>query len=319
MAEFQSDGRGQTFSVAITTYHQAPFIGAAIESVLAQTRVPDEIVVIDDGSRDGTARVVDRFGARVRLRRSRNRGVAGARNLAMSETRGDLVALLDGDDLMCPTKIERCLMAVRDVPDVQVIVHDIETVSADARRVLDRGPVARVISRRGRDLPSQPVDCWRALVEDHFIWTSSQVVIRRNLYFEIGQSNPRFRVGDYDLYLRLAERVRFVLVPEVLIQWRQHDASASGSGRGRQMTWAVDRARVLGAQARHPVASRRASAGRPERRTGCYCPRDPAPGRVRVVAHGPRVLPCRSPVPVGACRAGGIGDAGACAYAAARC
>ena len=64
MAEFQPEGRGQTFSVAIATYNQAPSIGAAIESVLAPSRVPYEIVVVDDGSRDDTARLVDRFGPR---------------------------------------------------------------------------------------------------------------------------------------------------------------------------------------------------------------------------------------------------------------
>jgi len=248
-------------SVAITTYNQARFIGATIESVLAQTCPPDEIVVVDDGSQDGTAEVVGQFGDRVRLVRQRNGGVTRARNRAVRECRGDFVALLDGDDLWLPTKLERCLAALRLTPEAEVIAHDIETVSEDARQVLERGPMtARVAGLTAGDPPLFR-DCWQDLVADNPIWTTSQVMMRRDTFLAAGMSNPRFGNGsDYDLYLRLAGRLKFLLVPEVLTQWRQHDRSASGAGYERRLaTWRADAAAVLGTHARREGPARAAA------------------------------------------------------------
>src|SRR6476661_6221086 len=104
-------------SVVITTYNYERFIAAAIESVLGQTVRPDEIVVVDDGSTDGTAAVVARYAAQgVRYIRQANAGAGAARNRGIRETRGDLLAFLDADDRWRPDKLARQLAHLRRYP-----------------------------------------------------------------------------------------------------------------------------------------------------------------------------------------------------------
>lgn len=96
-------------SVLIPAYNAAGCVSRAIESVLAQTVPPLEILVVDDGSADGTAEVVERFGAPVRLLRQANGGPAAARNHAARKASGEWLALLDADDAWLPQKLERQL------------------------------------------------------------------------------------------------------------------------------------------------------------------------------------------------------------------
>jgi glycosyltransferase involved in cell wall biosynthesis len=241
-----------TITAAITTYNQAPFIGATIESVLAQTRPADDIVVVDDGSTDQTPEVVAKY-SDVRVIRQQNRGIAGARNRAVREARGELVAFLDGDDIWRANKLQRCADVAARVGRAAVIVHDIDAVSGDLKRVIVGEPVLQLVKRANRDSAPVALDCWSHLIDDNFIWTTSQVMIARDAYLGAGQSNRLFPIGsDYDLYLRLAEREPFVLVPEVLALWRQHDNSASGTGDARAFNWALEKMRVLRA---HSVAA----------------------------------------------------------------
>jgi GT2 family glycosyltransferase len=242
-----------TIAVAITTYNQARFIETTLASVLAQTRSPDEIIVVDDGSTDATPSILQRYTPRVRVIRQANGGVARARNRAVQEATSDLVALLDGDDLWMPDKIEACLSAAAAAGGGRVIVHDIETISADASATLQRHPMRESLRQSTGTDQEGVLDAWAPLVKGNFVWTTSQVVIDRRLYEEVGASDPRFPVAsDYDLYLRLAARTPFVIVPKVLARWRQHDASASGVHQERWLNWAVEIARVL--QARAAVA-----------------------------------------------------------------
>src|SRR4051812_42865104 len=98
--------RAPTVSVAMAAYNSERWIGETIESILAQTRPPDQIVVVDDGSTDETARVLARFGDRLEVVRQPNAGAPRAYNRAFAEARGDYVALASSDDLWDPRKLE---------------------------------------------------------------------------------------------------------------------------------------------------------------------------------------------------------------------
>ena len=92
-------------SVVVTAHNHGPYIGPALESVLAQTYPNTELIVVDDGSNDSTADIAASFIPRVRLLRRRGLGVAGARNAGVRAARGELIALLDGDDIWEPEKL----------------------------------------------------------------------------------------------------------------------------------------------------------------------------------------------------------------------
>lgn len=99
-------------SVVIPAYNAARFIAEALQSVLAQTAPPGEILVIDDASSDATAEIAASFGATV-ICHTQRRGVSAARNAAIAHANGDFVALLDADDVWRPEKLERQLAAFR--------------------------------------------------------------------------------------------------------------------------------------------------------------------------------------------------------------
>ena len=107
-----------TVSVIIPTYNRAHLLPRALESVLAQTFEDLEVLVVDDGSTDGTEAVVTGYDDRVRyLRQPQNAGVSAARNRGLREARGEFVAFLDSDDEWFPEKLARQVERFRELPD----------------------------------------------------------------------------------------------------------------------------------------------------------------------------------------------------------
>ena len=131
-----------TFSVVIATYNSAATIAEAIESALAQTLPPLEVIVGDDGSTDHTAAALEPYWERIRYFRQEHRGVASARNAALGMARGEFFAVLDADDAYLPERLEAlaALSAVRP---------DLDLLSTDLVYEVDGRPVG---SLRG-DLP----------------------------------------------------------------------------------------------------------------------------------------------------------------------
>ena len=94
-------------SCVITAWNDELYLGEAVESILSQAYEPFELIVVDDGSTDGTADVVAGFGDRLRYVHQPNAGCSAARNLGIRESNGDLIAFLDADDLWLPGKLDR--------------------------------------------------------------------------------------------------------------------------------------------------------------------------------------------------------------------
>src|ERR1700730_16992783 len=110
-------------SILIPAYNSEQWIGDAIRSALAQSWQCKEIIVVDDGSRDGTATVARRFASKeVAVVSTENQGAAAARNHAMQLSQGDYIQWLDADDLLAPDKIERQLAALREVDDRRLLL-----------------------------------------------------------------------------------------------------------------------------------------------------------------------------------------------------
>jgi glycosyltransferase involved in cell wall biosynthesis len=186
-------------SVCITCYNEADFVEEAVRSVLGQTAADriEQIIIVDDGSTDGSPEKLQRLAeetGRILLITQENRGLPAARNRAMREATGDLIAFLDGDDVWAPTKIEKQMAAFGD-PLVGLVYSDYVDF-LDKR--LDRGMLVCVRRLRGRG-PS--------LAKDYYLRDApimpSTAAIRREVLERIGGFDEGSRIGeDTDYWMR---------------------------------------------------------------------------------------------------------------------
>lgn len=194
-------------SVVIPTYNRAQFLPAAIASIRAQTHACGEIIIVDDGSTDDTAAVVEQIGADVRYVRQDNAGPAAARNRGISEARGDVIAFLDTDDRWLPTKTERQLAVLSKHPEVALVGADMAVEDSLGRELLSsnfahRGLLPMFEHLAGSPVPNAPGQ----LLAVNFINTSTVMIRREALEAERG-FDPRLRYGeDLELWLRIAAR-----------------------------------------------------------------------------------------------------------------
>jgi glycosyltransferase involved in cell wall biosynthesis len=140
-----SPGRGgreshPLVSILINNYNYAPFLGAAIDSALAQTYDNIEVIVVDDGSTDSSRRIIRNYGHRVTAVFKQNGGQASAFNAAFAASRGDILCFLDADDVFLPEKIEMIVQIFRDQPDSEWCFDRVQTFDHDSG---ERQPPAR--------------------------------------------------------------------------------------------------------------------------------------------------------------------------------
>ena len=134
----QGPGVPGLVSVCIPTYNRAYILGATLDSVLAQTYRPLEVIVVDDGSTDGTEALVARYGDRVRYIRQANAGLAAARNSGLKAARGEFIALQDSDDQWMPWKVAAQVALMRRVPELSLVWTDMTAVDPSGRVVRER-------------------------------------------------------------------------------------------------------------------------------------------------------------------------------------
>ncbi|MBW3636700.1 MAG: glycosyltransferase [Armatimonadetes bacterium] len=195
-------------SVVIPTFNRGAAIAATLDSVLNQTHAPLEIIVVDDGSTDGTADfIAAHYGNKVRLIRQQNSGVARARNRGLRESRGEWIAFCDHDDRFHPQKFER--FSAFDGEDVGVIV-----------------PRWREVGAQIHESPSvAPRNAFSWLFGWHNPIVSMSVpLVKREVMLHIGGFDPRCApADDWDLWLRLARVTKFAWVDEILVDYSLHD------------------------------------------------------------------------------------------------
>ena len=196
-------------SVVIPAYRAARTIGRAIDSLLKQTRPPDEILVIDDGSPDDLAAALAPYGERVRRVRQANGGAASARNQGIELVKSDLIAFLDADDYWEPTKLERQLAVLECHPEVGLVAAHYYIEFPGKQRSLNPAPLPHYRDRPLRVCGSE------TLVIARKIWTST-VLLRRAALGEDRFDTTLKTAEDVDLWIRLAIRVPVFLMSEPL-------------------------------------------------------------------------------------------------------
>jgi glycosyltransferase involved in cell wall biosynthesis len=210
-------------SVVVPAHNAGPFLAQALASVVGQTYPAAEIIVVNDGSTDGTSAVARRFGsAAVLIETPVARGPSAARNAAIQRASGDVIAFLDADDVWEPHKLERLLPACR---------RGAALVCCDARLLDERGLQATtLLADRLATLPRElgPVERpFERLIGDNFVITSTAMVTRDALA-RAGDFDTSLRsVEDRDLWIRVAAIGPVWFSGEPLVIKRAHAAGIS--------------------------------------------------------------------------------------------
>jgi glycosyltransferase involved in cell wall biosynthesis len=219
-----------TVSVIIPTYNHAALLPHAVESVLAQTRRADEVIVVDDGSTDATDEMVARRYPAVRLLTQPNRGLSAARNRGLQAARGDLVVFLDADDWLTPD----ALAAKSAVLEREAALG---WVYSDLFLTDEAGSVTRRVSEawryRGRRLEGW---IFEELLLGNFFPVHA-VMARRHAVLEAGgfdETLPNHE--DYDLWLRLSRRAPVAYVDRALGYYRLRAARMSADRHAMAVT-----------------------------------------------------------------------------------
>jgi glycosyltransferase involved in cell wall biosynthesis len=200
-----------TVSVIIPVYNARGFLRPTVESVLAQTWRDRELVVVDDGSTDGSEDAVRDYRGRLRYIRQENGGVAKARNRGIAESTGRYVALLDHDDLWHSTKLEKQIDVLERRPDIGMVITDVAH-----------------IDREGRDLGIvgagyRPSERFARLFVRGYVPTPSAAVIRRSVLEHVGGFDEAFQsagLDDHELWTRIAEHYDISSINEPLTYHR---------------------------------------------------------------------------------------------------
>ncbi len=214
-------------SVIIPTFNRIETLPRALDSILSQTRLADEVIVVDDGSMDGSSTLIERQYPKCRLLKQVNNGVSSARNLGISAATGDWIALLDSDDAWHPEKLEKQMDALIQSPGLR-ICHTEEIWIRNGKRV---NAMKKHAKSGGRIFQRCLPLC---------VISPSAVMLHRSLFDDYGLFDETLPAcEDYDLWLRLCAHEEVCFLPEPLtIKYGGHDDQLS------RKHWGMDRFRV---------------------------------------------------------------------------
>ncbi|UCG13685.1 MAG: glycosyltransferase [Deltaproteobacteria bacterium] len=221
-------------SVIMSVFNGQQYVGQAVQSVLKQTFADFEFIIIDDGSSDLTwEHLVAYRDPRIRLfRNQENVGLTKSLNKGLALAKGKYVARQDADDLSFPLRLEKQVTFLERHPEVVLISAHYEVIDPE-------GNTLGLLRRKG----DPGLVAWSLLFYNHLAG-HSLVMYRRHAVVGIGgYSEARPYSQDYDLWLRLSKVGDIVILPEVLLRWRKHDAQISDQARSEQEAHALELAR----------------------------------------------------------------------------
>jgi glycosyltransferase involved in cell wall biosynthesis len=208
-------------SIVLPAYNAASTVIQTLRSALAQTYPDLEVIVVDDGSTDGTAEVAAGISdTRVRVLSVDNGGVSRARNIGIAQALGSYIAFLDADDIWRPEKLERQLAALDAHPDAGFCVTGGEWI----------GRLNEPLAARQAPIVDSPDPTEALLLHSMVVGYISSGLVRRTVLDQVGQFDPELsQTADWDLWLRLSLATTFAVIREPLMQYRIHPATMSSS------------------------------------------------------------------------------------------
>ena len=209
-------------SVIIPTYNTSRFLGECLISVLGQTRRPDEIIIIDDGSTDATPRIVEPFRAHVRYFRKANGGASSARNLGLRYSRGNLIAFQDADDVWIPEKLESQIKFLNKHREYGMVYTDLSEVDDDLRVLQASKFAAEKI---------KPREGWifKFRMSADFIFPPT-TLIRRQVFDRVGDFKESIKFQeDMDFFNRVTYYFPVGVIPKATVLRRRHASNVSNN------------------------------------------------------------------------------------------
>jgi len=203
-------------STIIPTYNRRDDVVIAIRTALAQTYPSQEIVVVDDGSTDGTSSVLEHeFGSALRILRTERLGVSGARNHGMAAAHGDYIALLDSDDEWLPEKLSKQVAFLEERPDFGMVMTDVAQ--------MNRERTTFAVLRRREAIPVDGFVVPHVLRQPALVPAS--ILLRRRVIEDVGMFDTTLPTAeDIDFHLRVAARWKIGVIAEPLTRaMRGHD------------------------------------------------------------------------------------------------
>lgn len=205
-------------TVLLTVFNARPYVAEAVVSILRQTFSDLTCLCIDDGSNDGSGRVLDdlaRSDARIRVIHQANQGRVAALNRGLAEATSELIALMDADDVALPDRLEKQVAFLDRHPHVAAVGGAAEVFS-------DAGPTGAVMWP-----PTAPADI-RAAVDRYCPMVNSAATFRRLVVVAAGgYRRAFFDAEDYDLWMRLARSHDLANLPEIVVRYRVHPGQVS--------------------------------------------------------------------------------------------
>jgi glycosyltransferase involved in cell wall biosynthesis len=206
-------------SAIIPVYNCERYVTAAIESVLAQTYPVHEIIIVDDGSTDGTRAVLEPYIGRIRYMRQEKRGVAAARNNGIVHASGDFIAFLDADDLWLPDKLQLQMDFLCHHPQYGLVYSDMKTF--DETGILHESVKIW--------LNMSPPSGW--IFKELFaetLFACDATVFAKACVDRVGYFDESLAVGeDYNMWLRMARHFQIGYLDVPLTKYRQHGSMTS--------------------------------------------------------------------------------------------
>ena len=239
-------------SVVVPLYNHAAYIAPAIESVLAQGRVLRELVVIDDGSTDDSARVMQGLAARdprIRFRTQANQGAHATINAGLRDCTGEFVAVLNSDDVYLPGRLDALALLLDAESGADIAASGIAFMDGQGAAICNDWYAEALAFRAGRDMGT-------ALVNGNFLMTTSNLLFRRDLTARIGAFAALRYAHDLDFVLRaLALGHGIALLGAPLLRYRQHGSNTISEDHRRvRAEWAAVAAAYLTLLWDHPGA-----------------------------------------------------------------
>lgn len=205
-------------TIIVPTFNRAEYIGACLDSLVNLSVKADRILVLDDGSTDGTAAVLKSFGSAIETVRKENGGKSSALNLAVPMVETEYVWIFDDDDVACPDALKHHLDALEGRNEFGFSYSSYKRADSDSEGGIVPGPTRRVVQHKGRDL-------FVHLLEENFLPQPS-ILVRTDCYRQLGPFDERLvRSQDYDMLLRLSRRFAATAVEAVTYYYRRHDGT----------------------------------------------------------------------------------------------